>query len=290
MRSAFVLAAGLGTRLRPLTLHVPKPLVPVGDRPVLDRIVEEVARVGNVVVNACYLADLVAARAAALGARASVEAELLGTAGGLLRAAPLLAPGPCLVWNADIVARLSSRDVMAAHDHDDAAAATLVVRPCPRGEGTVGLDASGAIVRLRGETFGTEAEGGAFLGVHVVGAELRARLPETGCLVGDVYLPALRRGERLATFRYNETFFDVGDPSSYLAANLAWLAERGADVHVAPSAIVDAGVRIARSVVGAGARVEADVSSVVVLPGAVVSTPVERAIVTPYGTIAIAPS
>ena len=287
MPSAFVLAAGLGTRLRPLTDHVPKPLVPLGDRPVLDHVVARVATicpVSDVVVNAFHLADAVIARAELLGARAVREATLLGTAGGLRNAAPLLAPGPTLIWNADIVAEVDARALLASHLDQDAVA-TLCVAPRPVGEGTVGLDRGGNVVRLRGERFGEEIAGGEFLGVHVIGAALRALLPLAGCLVGDVYLPALRRGERLATFGHEGAFFDVGNPASYLAANLAWLERTGRPCWIGARARVSAASNVTRSIVGEDAVIEADLDACVVLAGAHVRAPASASIVTTFGTI-----
>jgi len=279
-----VLAAGLGTRLRPLTDTIPKPLVPLGDRPVLDHVIAQVAGVGPVVVNTFHLGALVGARAEGLGARAVHETTLLGTAGGLRNAAALLGAGDVLVWNADIVAEVEARALLAAHE-GSAAPATLVVAARGAGEGTVGLDAAGHVVRLRGEVFGEERAGGEFLGVHVVSPSLRAALPPEGCLVGDLYLPALRAGAKLATFRHDGPFFDVGSPRSYLAANLAWLEQRGLRSWVGPGATVREGVTMSRAIVGAGAHVEASVDAVVVLPGASVHVPTARTIVAPSATI-----
>src|SRR4249920_3166042 len=99
MTPAMILAAGLGTRLRPLTDILPKPLVPVGDRPMLAHVVERVraAGCGPIVVNAHHHADAVARACSDLGATISREDEdLLGTAGGLARARALLGTGDVL--------------------------------------------------------------------------------------------------------------------------------------------------------------------------------------------------
>ena len=85
VRKAIVLAAGLGTRLRPLTCAVPKPLMPVWGEPMLARIVAMLRDWGvdDIVVNCHYLADQVEAWCAANGCRASREREILGTGGVL---------------------------------------------------------------------------------------------------------------------------------------------------------------------------------------------------------------
>jgi mannose-1-phosphate guanylyltransferase len=161
----------------------------------------------------------------------------------------------------------------------------LVVRPRPRGQGTVGLDDAGCVVRLRGETFGREMAGGDFAAIHVVSEALRDALPERGCLVGDVYLPALRRGAALQTFSCDAPFYDVGSPAGYLAANLAWLAARGAGSWTAPGAHVASTVRIDETVVGEGAEVRGagTLRRCVVWPGATAEAPAQSAVFTPDG-------
>src|ERR1700759_929288 len=95
---AMILAAGLGPRLRPLTDELPKPLVPIGDRPVLAHVAARLAAAGvrEGVPNPPPLpVAFTAARLAALPVRLDVihEPAILGTAGGVANAAPLLAEG-----------------------------------------------------------------------------------------------------------------------------------------------------------------------------------------------------
>ncbi len=257
----------------PLTAHLPKPLVPVGDAPVLDHVLRGlhgVAR-GKVVVNAYHLAD--ALRVGCDPARIVVvtEAALLGTAGGVRNAGPWLADADVLVWNGDILApTLPARELVTAH-RERSALATLAVRPRGKGEGNVGVDASGRVVRLRGQSFGTEVRGGEFLGIHVLGAALRELLPAEGCLVGDVYLPQLGQGAHLRAFFTDAPFSDIGSLETYRAANRAWLAARGAASYVHSTAIATG--RTDGSVVGAGAIVRADVVDCVVWPGTKVLEP-----------------
>lgn len=289
--AAFVLAAGLGTRLRPLTDACPKALVPVGDRTMLGHAVAGVLRAGAraVVANAHHHAGAVERACVELGVACSPERELLGTAGGLARARPTLGDGPVLVWNADILADVDGAALVVRASAGEAHAA-LAVRPLPRGEGNVGVDAQGFVVRLRDERAvgsgpSDEVEGGAFLGVHALGPRLLDGLPQVGCLVGDVYLPALRAGARLATVASHGAFFDVGTPAAYLEANLAWLAARGERAWVASGAEVTA--PLSRVLVGAGARVAAPLEDAVVWPGARVVAGASRVIVTPTRAVAV---
>src|SRR5918996_1739146 len=110
-RTAMVLAAGLGERMRPLTLRMPKPLVPLAGRPLIDHVLDRLATAGvrTAIVNVHYLAeqleDHLAARAGRLP-EALVSDErgvLLDTGGGVKKALPLLGQGPFFVHNADSV-------------------------------------------------------------------------------------------------------------------------------------------------------------------------------------------
>jgi len=283
----FLLAAGRGSRLRPLTDWLPKPLLPVGDRPALAHILDRVRPLaGPLVANAHYrLPDLRAFLAAsAPDVKLSKEPHLLGTAGGLARASELLGPGAVLVWNGDIFSSLDPALVVNAHAGSGDAEATLAVRPRPAGEGNVGTDARGCIVRLRKETVGTgEISGGDFLGIHVVGEALRTRLPTEGCLVGDVYLPALRAGQTLRAF-------DIGTLADFEAANFAWLRAKGkgslrSGSFVSEDATVSPGVTLEGCIVGAGARIDGTglVERCIVWPGARVAAPCASMVISPDG-------
>ena len=287
-----ILAAGLGARLRPLTDELPKPLVPVGDRAAVAHIAERLARarVTEAVLNTHHLAAaFTAERLAALPIRLRVihEPTILGTGGGVANAAPWLGGGEVILWNGDILADVDITALLHAH-RAARSPATLVVAPRARGEGTVGLAADGAVVRLRGERFGEEARGGDFLGIYVLGPMLRARLPAEGCLIGDGCLPLLRAGERIASFTVTSAWDDIGSVAAYLQANARWLGRSGQRAYVGEGAVVAPGVTLEDSVVGAGARISGQgvVRGAVIWPGAHVEAPLDRAVVTTWGVVA----
>ncbi len=284
-----VLAAGLGTRLKPLTDELPKPLVPIGDKAAIFHALDRTRGHGPVVVNAHHFQDaLTAALAVEPLVQISREAELLGTAGGLAHASSLLGEGDVLVWNADMMTALDADALWAAHAGGHASA-TLAIRPRERGAGNVGVDDLGRIVRLRGERLGgEERRGGEFLGIHVFGRGLRARLPARGCLVGDVYIPLGRAGAVLNAHETTIPFEDVGSLASYLKANLSWLNTRGLTcmVHTQVPAAVDVGEGVILpagvTVSGAG-RLE----RIVAWPGASVVAPLCDAVVTPRQVVRV---
>lgn len=152
----------------------------------------------------------------------------------------------------------------------------------------MGLGADGGVVRLRGERFGDEVAGGDFLGISVVGAEIRRRLPAPGCLVGDGFLPWLRAGGRLGALVVEVAWEDIGSIDAYLRANAKWLADAGKSAHVGAGACVDEGVELVGSIVGEGATVRGAgrVERCVIWPGATATAPLADAVVTTAGKVA----
>jgi len=299
MTNAIILCAGLGTRLRPLTNELPKPLVWIGDRPALAHIIERLVDGGvdRVVINTHHLAekfDRVLLDTLPVPIRTVHEPHIRGTAGGVAGASEALGSGDVIVWNGDILADVDIAKLRQSYEHEASRGAIAVLAVKPRhpedpciGEGTVGLDDDGRIVRLRGEVFGKEKRSADYVGVQMIGASLRARLPAEGCFMADVYLPALRRGERIATAGAVKRFSDLGTVEAYLEENLRWLRDSGASSYWGEGALVEAGVDVMDSVVGACASVVGHgvLSEVVVWPGATVSAPLERAIVMRSGQI-----
>lgn len=284
--SAIVLCAGLGTRLRPLTLELPKPLLPVGDRPLLAHIADVLSSAGfsEMGINTHHLPEEFSGVVRKLPIKSSVihEAEIRGTGGGV-RGFSVTKPH-ALVWNGDIFSRPPIAHLLAAADR---APMVLAVRPVPFGEGTVGLDGS-RLVRLRGERFGTETRSADYIGVLTLGSLALEALPEVGCLFDDLALPALRRGEHFVeTVETNEPWSDIGTPAAYLALNVEWL--EGRDAFVGEGARVAPGVELRSCVVGSGARVNGagPVERVVVWPNAVATAPLSDAIVTPTRVVSL---
>lgn len=285
MPTAMVLAAGLGTRLRPLSDELPKPLMPIGDRSALAHILDALARAGitRAVVNTHHLARDFQGLAppSPLELRILHEPEILGTAGGLANAAPFLETEEVVVWNGDIHAHSLDISALLEAHRKTKPAATWVISSRSRGEGTVGLDDGGHVVRLRGHRFGEEARGGDFLGISVLGPELRASLPERGCLVGDGALPLLGRGGTIATHEFAGEWQDIGTPAALLEANLRWLKGADSCAYQAPSSLVAEGISLEEAVVSKGAVVEGAgaLRRVVVLPGGRARAPMEDAVV-----------
>jgi len=292
-----VLAAGLGTRLRPLTEAIPKPALPLLGSTLLEQNLALVRRLGvtEVVVNAAHRAEVVAevARRAAekLGLRLHLSFERpepLGTGGALVAARPLLDRGETIVLvNGDVLTDMDLAPALARH-RAERPAATMVLRPMPAGAGfaPVEIDAHGEVLRIAGH--GREGEGRPYLfaGIHFLEPRVLDALPPEGpsCINRQGHVLLILRGERVLGCVIEEgSWSDVGTPERYRQANLDLLRgryrlpgfEAVAEVVASPDAVVEEGARLhAPAWIGPGARVEAGAEvgpEAVVLPGARVS-------------------
>jgi NDP-sugar pyrophosphorylase family protein len=289
--AGFVLGAGLGTRIAALSRFRPKPLFPVGASTPLARAVDRLrlAGAGAIVANAAHLADQIVVAARALAIDVVVEEAPTGTAGGLAAVRDRVAADLVAIWNGDIVAEIDPSLLVGALALDRDALGALAVRGrLPAGSGNVGVDETGAIVRIRDRAFGSEAFGSSFAAVHVLRRELVERAPGHGCLVADLFHPMLAEGARLIVVETAGAWFDVGDLPSYLAANLATIPAEDSAL-VASDARVAPEVSIVQSVVGAGASVagRGPLERCVVWPGASAEAPLARSVVTPQAVICI---
>lgn len=288
-----LLCAGLGSRLRPLTVELPKPLVPIGDRPMLAHLIDHLRAAGGTLraVNTHYRPEKIREFLDAYGVSLTVshESSLLGTAGGIAKLRACFGPEPLVIWNGDILAQPSLEALVEA-TRDTSVALAVTPREC--GQGTCGLDAGGNIVRLRSERYGDEVSGADYMGIAALRADALAQLPDHGCLVGDYLMPRLRAKGEVKGVIQPGRFSDVGSLESYLSANLDWLRAHWGDspAFVHPTADVDAHVQLRDCVIMAGARVAGRgcLERVVVWPGAEAEAPLRNAVVTAHaGTVTV---
>lgn len=154
---ALLLAAGLGTRLRPVTDHVPKCLVPIHDKPLLEYWLDMLLPNGveRVLVNTHYLPEAVRKFVAASSWRDSIamvhEETLLGTGGTVLRNRDFLARGPFMVVHADNLTRFDVGAFIGAHaDRPDGVDITMMTfdTDVPQSCGIVELDSRGVVIKF----------------------------------------------------------------------------------------------------------------------------------------------
>lgn len=264
---ALVLAAGLGTRLRPLTYRRAKAAVPVAGVPLICRQLRGLAEAGirDAVVNLHHRPETIAAvvgDGGGLGCRVrySWERTVLGSAGGPRRALPLL-DDRFFIVNADTLCGVDFAALLDRH-RAAGAAATLAVtaHPAP--------DRYGGIVAEAGRITGFAPAGtGApwhFVGVQVVEASVFRSLPDgaPAASIGGLYDALIADGRRLAAHPVPGPFHDVGTPADYAATAHAIAAaegrspfSRGARSAVHPTARVERSILWDDVVIEAGCEV-----------------------------------
>jgi len=228
------------------------------------------------------------------------EGDIKGTGGGIRGAADLLNDGSTfLVINGDVLFEPDLTAALELHRELEATA-TMVLREDPRAGsyGAVEVDSQGRVRRLLGrpEWNASPLRANMFTGLHLLEPEVLDRLPDIGCIVRELYLPALEENGVIGGYVDNGTWVELGTVSDYLAVNLALAKgdlrlghipdEAREGIWVSPEADVeDVGLLHPPVVVGAGARVSSSVERSVVWPKAVVDEPVRDCVVTPRGIV-----
>jgi NDP-sugar pyrophosphorylase family protein len=231
---AVIIAGGEGTRLRPLTFHTPKALVPVCSRPLIDYQVDLCRRHGvtDIVVNLHYLADEVTAHLGdgsrfGVRIRYSREIEPLGTAGAVRQAAPYLDGDAMLVFNGDVLTGLDLSALLAFHRRCGAAATLAVTRvPDPAPFGLVLHGGDGRVEGFLEKPSPGEAPGladGFWInaGTYILHPDVLTGVPAatSWSFERQVFPALIADGAALFAFRSEAYWLDCGSPESYLAAH-----------------------------------------------------------------------
>ena len=268
--NAFVLGAGLGTRLRPLTERLPKPLIPVCNKPLITFAFDELILAGmtRLVVNTHHCPEAYGHRFPEGTYRGvpilfTHEPELLETAGGIKNAGPHLRGEPFIVYNGDILSDLPV-DRAIRHHLDSGNEVTLVLRS-GGGPLSIALDeSSGRVTDISRRLHPALAPRYLFTGVYVVSPRFLERIPErTKISVVPIFIEMMRAGEKLGGIVIDEgRWWDLGTREQYLAAHQQ-LAEstdnRLCMIH--PSSRIASSAKISpATAVGAGAIIGADVT------------------------------
>lgn len=222
--SVMVLAAGLGRRMRPLTDHLPKPLVPVAGKPLIDWALDNARAAGlrQAVVNTHYLGDALQAHLAThpSGLKIDISDEhdaLLETGGGVARALQLIDADPFYVMNADNIWVSGPMECMAAlaqHWHADRMDALLLMVPLNRahgydGPGDFSMDPLGRLARRRENRIAPFV----FSGMQILRKALFDEVPQGAFSLNIIFNRALERG-RLYGLVHDGLWFHVGTPEA----------------------------------------------------------------------------
>jgi NDP-sugar pyrophosphorylase family protein len=237
--NAFILSAGRGERLRPVTDHIPKPLLPILGRPVIERVLE---RVSALPVDRCginlhhkkeaveeWLSGTVFSKRVVL----FPEENLLGTGGALKNACPFLGKGSFLVHNADIVSDMELGRLLEAHLLSGNIA-TVAVHDRP-GLNSVMLDEAGRLAGVRGHSLPPSGADRllAYTGISCYNPQFLQFLPGGVSSLVDGWLTALSAGYRIGTLDVTgSSWHDIGTPSGYVSAVLDALKSAGETVYI----------------------------------------------------------
>ena len=259
---SMILAAGFGTRFRPVTYTLPKPMVPLLNKPLIAWAVDSLiaARSNEIIVNLHhlpaalerYLTDAYAGRVAF---HFSFEEEILGTGGGVRRVRPQLEnEEDFFLVNGDTVQFPRWDDLLSARRTRDSIAAITLRHPPAHDRFTPVFFDNGLVTGF-GKGSG---EALMFSGSHVISSRIFRHLPdkEFSGIVDEVYQPLLDAGtETLGGVIDDGLWFDIGTPQRYLSAMLGLLA---ADVAKPPAIAQSSKVRgtVERSTVGARSVVD----------------------------------
>lgn len=266
---AFILGAGLGTRLRPLTDVLPKPLVPLFHKPLAMWAVEACEAIGckRFAINTHHLPEKWEGFGEGRDVSFFHEEVLLETGGGLKNIEGWVEEGSLLIHNGDIFSSMDLRALVDAHE-ESGDEVTLALRSDGPAK-HIALDDSGKVVdihRMLGRADGTKV----FSGIYCVRREFLRRIP-AGEKVSVIpfFLDLVREGRLGAVVLDGGEWMDLGDTESYLAAH----RELSLQEPTHPEAEIGEGAVIRGSVIGKGAVIgkDARVTNSVIWPSVRVS-------------------
>ena len=226
---AVILVGGEGTRLRPLTYALPKPMVPILGRPFIGWIIERLRRAGvdEIIMSCCYLPDVIEAHfgdGSAFGVKLHyvLEETPLGTAGAIRNALDLI-NGPAFVCNGDILTGLDLTALRAAHTRNNAVV-TIHTRAVedPSQFGVVETDASGRVKRFvekpkPGETDARDINAG----TYVLEREAVEAIPpgRSVSIERETFPLLISETGRVFAVSTQDYWIDVGRPETYVQAH-----------------------------------------------------------------------
>jgi NDP-sugar pyrophosphorylase family protein len=273
---AMILAAGFGTRLGPLTSRKPKALVPVGNKPVIDRVIQSLKQhsISKIVVNAHHHHDQVVkhlddGRPYRLDIRVLVEREILGTGGGIKNAEHFLGSDPFVVINGDILTNINLTEAFKAHLRNPCLATLILHNYEPFNQ--VQIDDRLNITDIAAENHPQRL---AFTGIHIIEPKLLTHIPEgVFSNIINCYRELIHSGKPVKAYISKGHYWrDIGTVDSYIRANREDLGKKhlllgpGHQIHpsariedwavIGEKACLEEGVEIKRSILWEKVRIK----------------------------------
>jgi NDP-sugar pyrophosphorylase family protein len=232
--SAFILAAGIGERLRPVTDHIPKPLLPILGKPILQSILEKLSTlpINNIGINLHHKKELIEDWVKHSEFQKSVELfpenPVLGTGGALKNAEEFLKNGSFLVHNSDIFSDIDLSKLIDFHLSSENSV-TLAVHDYPEFN-KLEIDKKGFLKSISKKS---KPDYVAFTGIAVYQHDFLRFLPAGISSVIDAWLRAISSGYKIGTFDITGCYWrDIGTPASYAKAVIDELRKNGEMIHI----------------------------------------------------------
>ncbi|MDP2279624.1 MAG: sugar phosphate nucleotidyltransferase, partial [Nitrospirota bacterium] len=241
----FLPAAGLGERLRPITHHIPKPLLPILGKPLIEITLEKFSAVssGKIGINLHHKADMMKEWTANSEFKGRIklfpEDLILGTGGVLKNAEAFLSDGHFLVHNADILSNVDFERLIEAH-LSSGNIATLATHDYSKYNNVV-IDDNGCVIDVENPgtsipNLETIAKKVAYTGIAVYSPEILKFLPSGVSHTTTAWIAAAKAGHKVQTLDFIGCYWtDIGTPASYASAIIDMLHTDGESVYIHPS-------------------------------------------------------
>lgn len=285
---AMIMAAGFGTRLKPLTDKIPKALVPVLNRPILERNIEYLARYGikDIIINAHYhMAQIEhfikGCKIPGVNLSISLEPEILGTGGGLSNCRAFLKDETFMLINSDILTNIDLDKAVERHKKSGATV-TMVLHDYPRFNQ---VEVTNNTVK---KIFKDAALGRfAFTGIHVLSPSVFDWLSQKGYsdIITQCYTPMIESGKSInAHMASGHYWYDIGTIDSYIKASLDFLRLENRQIVKGENVQLDASATVKNwAIIGNNVTIGKDVviDSSIILDNAVIKngTHIKKSIV-----------
>ncbi len=235
--SIFILSAGFGERLRPITMHIPKPLLPILGKPILQLIIEKVSKLNpnQILINLHYKREMIEEWLLSSVSKSKTiilhEDKILGTGGALKNAEKFLERKPFVVYNSDVLSDIDL-ECLINHHISSKNIATLAIHDYPKFN-KLEIDSKGFLKGIHE----TGKKGlFAFTGIAVYEREFLRFLPEGDSSILVTWIKIINQGYKIGTFDITGTYWkDIGTPVSYFKAVIDALKKDGEMVYIDPS-------------------------------------------------------
>lgn len=244
--SIFILAAGLGERLRPITGYIPKPLIPILGKPILQIILEKISTlpVNKIGINLHhkkeFIENWITQSAFSKTVQLFPEYPILGTGGALKNAEGFLSDGHFLVHNADVLSDIDFYRLIETHI-SSGNIATLATHDYPKYNNVV-TDDNGFVIDVENSGTSTPnperiAKKAAYTGIAIYSSEIFKFLPKGVSHATVAWLAASKAGHKVQALDFTGCYWnDIGTPASYASAIIDALRADGETVYIHPSA------------------------------------------------------